>query len=149
MNENFFDGFEKQAGPSGVIGKLVGLGKNAPAYVGGQIASLPSKAKAVGQSITKGIQANKREFNLSKNRTIGSAGRAGAGTSLKGKTPDLSHVSAQAKINTGKESPASIKRDKGSILGNARNIATAGVVAGTAGVAMGMKDKDENQPPRY
>lgn len=145
----FMVGFEKQAGGAGIAGKLVGLGKNAPAYIGGQIASLPSKAKAVGQQVVKGIEANKREFNIAKNKAIGPAGRIGQGTSMKGKTPDLSHVSAQAKVNTGKESPAAFKRDKGSFLNSARNVATAGVVAGTAGVAMGMKDKDENQQQRY
>lgn len=145
MNKYFINGFNKHAGLAGTLGNLAGKAKNIPAVVGGAVHAAPAMAKAVGKDIKGGILARQREFAVSKNRALGPSGRIGAGTSLKGKSPDLSHAAPGARVTTGKESPAAIKRDKGSFLGNARNVATAGTIAAGVGVSMGMKDKDENQ----
>lgn len=141
MKESFYEGFYKTAGPSGMLGTLVGKSKNLPAVAGSIAHATPAAARAGAKAVGEQVAKNQRQFNVSKLRAMGRTGRIGAGVKA---TADLSQQASKGKIMTGKTSPAAIAKAKGSFSERARNIAAATAVGGAAGVHYGMKDKDEN-----
>ena len=142
MNDSFLEGFYKIAGVPGMIGKLVGKGKNLPAAVGGAIHAAPAAAKKGVKAVGEQVARNQREFAVSKARELGRTGRIGAGIKT---SPDFSKQVQQGKIMTGKTSPAAIAKARGSFGSRVKNVAAATAVGGAAGLHYGMKENDDER----
>jgi hypothetical protein len=144
VNENFWVGFEKNAGLGGFLGSLAGGASRAVRNTGSAIKSLPGKVKAIPGQIKGKMQHNKREFDVMRRKSMGIEGRKA--NNLAGKTPDLAAKAQHGTINTGKQSPsrAAIEAKKNSTFNKLKTVGQVGLVAGAGGVAMGSQGMDEN-----
>lgn len=146
MINTFWQGFEKQAGLSGFLGKTVAKIKTAPQSVGAFVHSIPAKATAVKNKVVSSIARNKKEFDTMQRRGLGSAGRKGEG--IADKALDFSKNVQEGRLakSLKQPTPARVQLDnksKPGVLSKARDLASLGLLAGAGGAYMATKDKPD------
>ena len=139
MNDNFWAGFEKQAGLPGMLGSLAGKLQKAPAAATKMVKNIPATIKGGVDAVKNKMARNAQELSASRARELGKGVRA-ARPAL-----DLSAKAAKGRIATGVRSPESLRQAKGTLLGRAQSAGTALAVGGAGGIYYGMKEPENGQ----